>query len=218
MPIGPRGRLTRRCRPYLPRRRDSILEALGGTGGGRGGVILGVGGDINTVDMGGDAVWDNVSASDDDVDITVLDIGVDVIWASDVVGGILTSSGTVATRQVTHGNILTTTHNSIPSNGCEVVLLRDGGFECPIGGALGTRTLSTRTSGEGSKGNNLATNDNLNGGFGYDASALGGGSPGRRSSCGLGQEGPGDGSGVPRRLSGDCDVVDFCGWRWPKWA
>ncbi|KAG8081757.1 hypothetical protein GUJ93_ZPchr0014g47525 [Zizania palustris] len=106
--------------------------------------------------------------------------------------------GAIATRQVTHGNILTTTHNNIPSNEGEVVLLRDGGFEWPVGGALGTRTLITRTLGEGSRGNNLATNDNLNGGFGYVASALGGGSLGGRSSCGLGQEGLGDGSGVPR--------------------
>ncbi|KAG8081756.1 hypothetical protein GUJ93_ZPchr0014g46651 [Zizania palustris] len=61
------------------RRYDSILEALGGTGGGTGGVVLGVGGDINTVDMGGDAARDNVGASDDDVGSTVLDIGVDVV-------------------------------------------------------------------------------------------------------------------------------------------
>ncbi|KAG8100439.1 hypothetical protein GUJ93_ZPchr0013g37026 [Zizania palustris] len=180
------------------RRCDSILEALGGIGGGRGGVVLGVGGDINTVNMGGDTARDNISASDDDIGSTVLDTGVDVIQASDVAGGILTSTGTVATRQVTHGNILTTTHNNIPSNGDEVVLLRDGGFEWPVGGVLGMHTLSTKIPSEGSRGNNLATNDSLNGGFGYDASALGGGSPGRRSSCGLGQEGPGDGSGVPR--------------------
>ncbi|KAG8047437.1 hypothetical protein GUJ93_ZPchr0008g13774 [Zizania palustris] len=180
------------------RRCDSILEALGGTRGDRGDVILGVGGDINTVDMGGDAARDTIGTSDDDVSNTVLDTGVDVIRASDVAGGILTSTSAIATRQVMHGNILTTTHNSIPSNGCEVVLLRDGGFEWPIGGTLGTRTLSTRTSGEGSRGNNLATNNNLNGGFGYDASAFGGGSPSGRSSCGLGQEGPSDGSGVPR--------------------
>ncbi|KAG8098048.1 hypothetical protein GUJ93_ZPchr0013g35565 [Zizania palustris] len=102
--------------------------------------------------------------------------------------------GTVATCQVTHGNILTTTHKSIPSNGGEVVLLRDGGFEWPVGGAMGSRTLSTRTPGEGSRGNNLATNDNINGGFGYDTSTLGGGSPDERSPCVLGQEGPDDGS------------------------
>ncbi|KAG8075669.1 hypothetical protein GUJ93_ZPchr0006g44501 [Zizania palustris] len=180
------------------RRCDSILEALGGTGDGRGSVVLGVGGDINTVDMGGDTARDSVGASDDDVGNTMLDTGVDVIRASDVTGGILTSTGAVATHQVMHGNILTTTRNSIPSNGGDVVLLRDGGFEWHVGGALGTHTLSTRTPGKGSRGNNLATNDNLNGGFGYDASALGGGSPSGRSSCGLGQEGPGDGSSVPR--------------------
>ncbi|KAG8048406.1 hypothetical protein GUJ93_ZPchr0009g645 [Zizania palustris] len=163
-----------------------MLEALGGTGGGTGGVILGVGGDINTIDMGGDVARDNVGASDDDIGSTVLDTGVNVIWASDVMGGILTSMGAIATHQVTHGKILTTTHNSIPSNGGEVVLLRDGGFEWLIGGALGTHTLSTITPGEGRRGNNLSTNDNLNEGFGYDASALGGGSPHGRSSCGLG--------------------------------
>ncbi|KAG8051949.1 hypothetical protein GUJ93_ZPchr0001g31836 [Zizania palustris] len=38
--------------------------------------------------------------------------------------------------------------------------------------------------------------DNLDGGdLDYDVSILGGGSPDRRSSCGLGQEGPDDGSG-----------------------
>ncbi|KAG8065221.1 hypothetical protein GUJ93_ZPchr0004g38898 [Zizania palustris] len=104
-----------------------------------------------------------MGASDDDVDNTVLDTGVDVIRASYVVGGILTSIGSVATRQVTHGNILITTHNSIPSNGGEVVLLRIKGFEWLVGGVLGTHTVSTRTPGKGSRGNNLATNDNLNG-------------------------------------------------------
>ncbi|KAG8065175.1 hypothetical protein GUJ93_ZPchr0004g39456 [Zizania palustris] len=61
------------------RRYDSILEALGGTEGGRGGIVLGVGGDINTIDMGGDAVRDNVGAGDNDIDNTVLDTSMDVI-------------------------------------------------------------------------------------------------------------------------------------------
>ncbi|KAG8095471.1 hypothetical protein GUJ93_ZPchr0012g18998 [Zizania palustris] len=148
----------------------------------------------------------------------MLDTGVNVIQASDVAGGIITSTGAVATRQVTHGNIFTTAHNNIPSNGGEVVLLRDEGFKWTIGGAPGTRTLGTKTPGEGNRDNNLATTNNLNRGFSYDASALWGGIPGVRSSCGLGREGPDSVSGIQLQLSGDGDVIGFRGWRWPERA
>ncbi|KAG8088199.1 hypothetical protein GUJ93_ZPchr0010g10192 [Zizania palustris] len=105
---------------------DSILEALGGTGGGRGDVVLGVGGDINTVGMGGDAVRDNVGIGDDGVDIAMLDIDADVILASDVTGGILTSTGAVTTHQVTHGNVLTTTSQVVEAEPNHGRLERDG--------------------------------------------------------------------------------------------
>ncbi|KAG8084314.1 hypothetical protein GUJ93_ZPchr0010g10245 [Zizania palustris] len=185
-------------------------KALGGTRGDGGAVVLGVGGGINIVGTGGDTSGDNIGAGNDDVGSPVLEVGADVIRASDAAGGILTSTGTVATCQVLHDNVLTTAHDDIPSSGGEVVLLRDGGFEWPVGGTLGTRTLNTNTSSNGSRGKHLATDDNLDGGgLGYDASALGGGGPGGKSSCGLGQEGLGDGSGIPRRLSGDCDAGRF---------
>ncbi|KAG8088285.1 hypothetical protein GUJ93_ZPchr0010g10401 [Zizania palustris] len=55
------------------------------------------------------------------------------------------------------------------------------------------------TLGDGSRGNHLATDDNLNrDGFGYDVFTLGRGGPDRRSSCGLGREGPNGGSGILR--------------------
>ncbi|KAG8061033.1 hypothetical protein GUJ93_ZPchr0003g17313 [Zizania palustris] len=83
----------------------------------------------------------------------------------------------------------------------------DDGFEWPVDGVLDTCSLgigasgsfglavgsilSTRTPGNGRRSNLLATDDNFGrGGLAYDASALGGGGPRGRNSCGLGQEGP----------------------------
>ncbi|KAG8039380.1 hypothetical protein GUJ93_ZPchr0030g33464 [Zizania palustris] len=152
---------------------DSILEALGGTKGDGGAVVLGVGGGISNINIGSDTTRDNIGAA----------------------------------------------HNGIPCSGGEVILLRDGGFEWPVGSTLGTRTLNTKTSGDDSRGKHLDTDDNLDReGLGNDATALGGGGPSGKSLCGLGREGHGDGSGVPRQLGGDCDVVSFCGWRWPERA
>ncbi|KAG8065983.1 hypothetical protein GUJ93_ZPchr0004g38155 [Zizania palustris] len=142
---------------------------------------------------GGDTARDNIGAGDDSVGNTVLDTGADVIRASDATGGILTSTSTVATHQVTHSKVLMIAHDNIPSSGGEVILFRDGGFEWPLGSALGTHTLNIRTSGDDSRGKHLG-----GGRLDYDASILGGGGPGGRSSCSLGQEGPSDGLGIPR--------------------
>ncbi|KAG8095605.1 hypothetical protein GUJ93_ZPchr0012g20243 [Zizania palustris] len=142
---------------------------------------------INTVGTCGDTTRDNIGAGDDDVGSLVLDTGTCVIQESDAAGGILTSMGTVAILQVLHDNILMTARDGIPSSGGKVVLLRDGGFEWPIGSTLGTRTLNTMTSGDGSRGKHLATDDNL------DRSGLSG-----KSSCGLG----GKSSGGPWRRIG----------------
>ncbi|KAG8069648.1 hypothetical protein GUJ93_ZPchr0006g43825 [Zizania palustris] len=72
---------------------DSILEALHGTRGSGGCVVLGVGGGINTVNMGGDVARDNIGVVNDGVGSAVLDIGTNVIQASDTSGSILTSTG-----------------------------------------------------------------------------------------------------------------------------
>ncbi|KAG8084527.1 hypothetical protein GUJ93_ZPchr0010g10989 [Zizania palustris] len=93
---------------------DSILEALGGTRGDGGAIVLVIGGGINTVGTSGDTVRDNIGAGDDGIGSVMLDIGANTIRASYVAGGILTSTGTVATRQVLHGNVLTTAHDNIP--------------------------------------------------------------------------------------------------------
>ncbi|KAG8084016.1 hypothetical protein GUJ93_ZPchr0010g8790 [Zizania palustris] len=124
------------------RRCDSILDALGGTrGGGSGGsVVLGVSGGINTVGTGSDVARDNVAS-------VVLHGGANVILALDAASGILISTGVVITRQDTLGNVLTIVHDSIPSSGGKVVLLRDRGFEWPVGNAVGTHNLGTCVSG-----------------------------------------------------------------------
>jgi hypothetical protein len=75
---------------------DSILEALGCTGGDRCSVVRAAGGGINTVGTGGDAARD--SADDDGVDSVVLHAGAGVLLASNAMGGILTSAGADATR------------------------------------------------------------------------------------------------------------------------
>jgi hypothetical protein len=89
------------------KRCDSILEALGSTGGG---IVLGADGGINTVGTGSDATRDNVGAGDDDVSSVVLDAGTAVILVSDAAGGILTSTGGSATRRGMHGSVLTSAH------------------------------------------------------------------------------------------------------------
>jgi hypothetical protein len=66
---------------------DSILEALGDTEGGGGGVILGASGGINTISMSGDTARDNIGTGDDGIGSSVLDTGVGVVLASDAAGG-----------------------------------------------------------------------------------------------------------------------------------
>jgi hypothetical protein len=135
------------------RRCDSILEALGDNGGDRGGVVRGVGGGINTVGTGGDAAWN--SAGDDDVGSALVEAGADLVLASDAAGGILTSTGAGANHRGTQSSVLTSAHNGIPSSGGEVVLLRDGGFEWSVGGALATRNRGVGTGAVGGVASDL---------------------------------------------------------------
>jgi hypothetical protein len=106
------------------RRYDSILEVLGGTGGG---IVLGASGGINIDDTCG-----NGDGS------TVLDAGVGIVLESEARGGSFTSVGTSSTRRGTQDDMLLHAHDGDTSGDDGVVLLADGGFRWPVGRPLAT--------------------------------------------------------------------------------
>jgi hypothetical protein len=83
------------------RRCDSILEALSGTGGGEGCVILGVDGGINTVGAGGDTALGSVSTGGNGASRATFDACAGVVVESNI------GDGNLATQQVIQGSVLT---------------------------------------------------------------------------------------------------------------
>jgi hypothetical protein len=122
------------------RRCDSILEVLGGTGGG---VVLSARGGIDTAGS------------------AVLDAGVGIVLELDASSGILTSVGADATRRGTQDGILTQAHGGSTSGDDMIVLLTGGGFRWPVGGELGMHGLGTGAGVVGGEASSPFANDGL---------------------------------------------------------